>query len=87
MKSLILNRRANEYGRAGGVSALAPLAGWAEVPRDSIVDYLLWLAREGLEREPSQVWGCLANECVDINKGVLCRTRLTGASRPGALPA
>jgi hypothetical protein len=66
IKALVLNRTANEYGRAAGVSALSHLAAWAEVPRDAIVDWFLWLAREGLEREPSQVWGSLANECVDI---------------------
>jgi hypothetical protein len=48
------------------VTALARLAAWAEVPREAIIDYFQWLADEGLEREPSQVWNSLANECVDI---------------------
>lgn len=66
IKALILDRHANEYGRGAGVSALALLAAWAEVPRDSVVDYFLWLAREGLERQPGQVWDSLAMECVNI---------------------
>lgn len=60
IKTLILNRDADEYGRGNGVSALALLAAWGDVPRESIVDYFLWLAREGLEREPGQVWNSLA---------------------------
>jgi hypothetical protein len=66
IKTLILNRDADEYGRGNGVSALALLAAWAEVPREPIVEYFLWLAREGLEREPSQVWDSLAAESADI---------------------
>lgn len=66
IKALILNREANEYARGAGVSALALLALWAEVPREPIVEHFLWLAREGLEREPSQVWNSLAWECADI---------------------
>jgi hypothetical protein len=66
IKALILDRRANEYGRSSGVTALALLAAWAEVPRESIVTIFLWLAREGLEREHSQVWDSLAAESADI---------------------
>jgi hypothetical protein len=66
IKALVLDRRANEYGRGAGVSALALLAAWAEVPRASIVTTFPWLAREGLEREPSQVWDSLAAESADI---------------------
>jgi hypothetical protein len=66
IKSLIINRSANEFGRGRAVNALALLAAWAEVPRDSIEDYFLWLAHEGLEREPSHAWDCLAAECADI---------------------
>jgi len=64
--ALILNRDADEYGRANGVSALALLAAWAEIPREPIVEYLLWLAREGLEREPGAVWNSLASDAADI---------------------
>jgi len=64
--ALIVDRGANEYGRAAGVSALALLAAWAEVPRETIIASLQWLAREGLEREPSQVWNSLAIESADI---------------------
>jgi Protein of unknown function (DUF1186)/SEC-C motif len=66
IKALILNRDADEFCRAAGVSALALLAVWAEAPRKVIVDHFLWLAREGLDREPSQVWGTLAIESADI---------------------
>jgi hypothetical protein len=66
IKALILNRDADEYGRANGVSALALLAAWAEMPREPIVEYLLWLAREGLEREPGPVWDSLASDAADI---------------------
>lgn len=66
IKALILNRRANEYCRGMAVNALALLAAWAEVPRESTVAYFLWLAREGLEREPSQVWNSLAADSADI---------------------
>jgi hypothetical protein len=39
---------------------------WAEIPRDTVVEYLAWLAQEGLEREPSYVWSALATESADI---------------------
>jgi hypothetical protein len=66
IKALIVDRSANEYGRSAGVTALALLAAWAEVSRESIVASFLWLAREGLEREPSHVWESLAAESADI---------------------
>jgi hypothetical protein len=66
IKTLIVNRSANEYGRGAGVTALALLAAWAEVPRDSVISCFLWLAREGLERERNHVWGSLAAESADI---------------------
>ena len=66
IKALVLDRGANEYGRGAGVTALALLAAWAEVPGESVVTWFLWLAREGLEREPSQVWNSLAAESADI---------------------
>lgn len=63
---LVADRHANEYGRAAGVQALTLLAAWLEVPRERIVATLLWLTREGLEREPSQVWDSLAVDSADI---------------------
>ena len=48
-----------EYGRSAGVTALALLAAWAEVPRESMISSFMWLAREGLERQPSRVWNKL----------------------------
>ena len=66
IKRLVLNRDADEFSRGVAVAALAMLAVWAEVPRDSIVDYFRWLASEGLEREPSYVWSALATESADI---------------------
>jgi hypothetical protein len=71
IKALVLDRNANEYARGAGVTALALLAAWAEVPRDPIVAWLLWLAREGLERQPSQVWNNLAADSADIEALVL----------------
>jgi hypothetical protein len=76
IKALILNRSADEYGRSSGVSALALLAAWGEVPIESIAGYFLWLAREGLEREPSYVWDDLAASCADIEAlGVFAELR------------
>jgi hypothetical protein len=66
IKRLVLNRGADEFSRGVAIAALALLTVWAEVPRDIIVDYFMWLAREGLEREPSYVWGALAAESADI---------------------
>jgi hypothetical protein len=66
IKRLVLNRDADEFSRAVAIAALALLAVWAEVPRDIVVDYFGWLAREGLEREPSYVWSALATESADI---------------------
>jgi hypothetical protein len=66
IKSLVMNRSANEFCRAMGVNALALLAAWAEVSREPIITYFSWLAREGLEREPNQVWNSLAADCADI---------------------
>ena len=56
---------------SAGVTALALLAAWVEVPREPIVDWFLWLAREGLEREPGPVWDSLAVESADIEALVL----------------
>ena len=66
IKELILDREADEWGRSAGVRALTLLAAWAEVPRDAVIDWLVWLAREGLERAPSAVWDSLASDCADI---------------------
>ena len=66
IKWLVLNRDADEFSRGVAVAALALLAVWAEVPRDIIVEYFVWLAREGLEREPSYVWSALATQSADI---------------------
>ena len=66
IKTLIVNRSANEYSRGAGVAALALLAAWAEVPREPVITFFLWLAQEGLERERSQAWGSLAVESADI---------------------
>ncbi len=66
IKSLILNREANEYCRGQAVQALSLLAIWSEVPRTTVEDYLLWLACEGLEREFNHVWNNLASACLDI---------------------
>ena len=66
IKTLILNRDADPYGRDSAIRALALLAAWAELPRAPIVEYLRWLAREGLEREPGQAWNSLVHACLSI---------------------
>ncbi len=66
IKELILNRQANEYCRAKGIEALCVLVAWKELPHQTVSDYFLWLAREGLEREPSYAWDALANCSADI---------------------
>jgi Protein of unknown function (DUF1186)/SEC-C motif len=66
IKRLVLNRDADEFSRGVAIAALALLTVWAEIPRDGIVDYFAWLAREGLEREPSYAWSALATESADI---------------------
>jgi hypothetical protein len=71
IKALVVDRSANEYGRGAGVTALTLLAAWAEVSRESVIASLLWLAREGLEREPSHVWNSLAADSADIEALVL----------------
>ena len=45
---------------------MALLAAWGEVPRETVEEHFLWLAREGLEREYSHVWDNLASSAVDI---------------------
>jgi uncharacterized protein DUF1186 len=59
IKQLVLNRDADEYSRGVAVAALASLAVWAEVRRETILDYFGWLAREGLERQRTYVWARL----------------------------
>ncbi len=66
IKRLVLDRDADEFSRGVGVAALALLSVWGEAPRDTVLDYFAWLAREGLEREPSYVWSALATESADI---------------------
>lgn len=66
IKRLVLNRDADEFSRGVAVAALALLSVWAEVPPDTILDYFVWLAREGLERQTNYVWGALAAESADI---------------------
>ena len=66
IKQLILNRDADEFCRAAAVDALAVLAAWGERSLEEVPDYFCWLAREGLEREYSSVWDCLASACADI---------------------
>jgi hypothetical protein len=66
IRTLVLDRDADEFSRAVAIGGLALLAAWNEVPPANIVEELLLLARERLEREPSYVWGALASRCVDI---------------------
>ncbi len=66
IKELILNRQADKFCRSAAIDSLAVLVAWAELPHQTVSDYFLWLAREGLEREPSFVWDGLATACADI---------------------
>jgi Protein of unknown function (DUF1186)/SEC-C motif len=66
IQALVLDRGADGASRAAGITALSLLAAWAEVPREPIVDWFLWLAQEGLEREPGQVWNGLAGASADM---------------------
>ncbi len=66
IRALVLNRDADAFSRDVAIGALALLAAWGEVPRQTIVSELLSLAAEELEREPSVVWGALAVRCADI---------------------
>jgi hypothetical protein len=63
--TLVLNRRADPWGRAAGVSALGLLAAGAEVPREPVVEFFGWLMRERLEPDDEPVRSHLAAECAD----------------------
>jgi hypothetical protein len=90
IQSLILNRDANEYCRSESVRALALLAIWAEVPRDTVEEHFLSLAHEGLEREHSFVWNELAAACADMEAlraiPELRRAYEAGLIDPGVIP-
>jgi len=66
IKQLILNRDANEFCRAQAIDALAIFAACNEPAREEMVDYLSWLARDGLEREPGVFWDCLLGAAIDL---------------------
>jgi hypothetical protein len=66
IKSLILDRQANEFCRGQAVESMALLAAWGEVPRETVEEHFLWLARQALEREFSHVWNNLAASAADI---------------------
>jgi hypothetical protein len=66
VKRLILNRDANEFCRAQGIGAFTILAAWQELSCKAVIDYYLWLAREGLERKHGNFWDELAACCADI---------------------
>ena len=55
IKGLILNRNANEFCRGQAIEALATLAAWRELTHKDVTEYFLWLAHEGLEREPERL--------------------------------
>jgi len=86
LEALVLDRQANEYGRGAAVGALSHLAAWAEVPRESVVEHFLWLAREGLEREPGHVWDCLAVACADVEALAVFPELRRAYSDPEVLP-
>jgi Protein of unknown function (DUF1186)/SEC-C motif len=66
LKALVRNREANEQCRGQALLALAVLVGWGARPREELEADLLFLAREGLERQATQVWNDLAAVCVNL---------------------
>jgi hypothetical protein len=91
IKSLILNRQANEYCRGQAIESMALLAAWGEAPRETVEEHFLWLAREALEREYSHVWNNLASSAADIEAlrafSELRRAYDEGLIDPGFMPA
>jgi hypothetical protein len=66
IKSLILDRKADEFCRSEAIQALVALVAWNERSRVEVVDYLGWLVRAGLEREPSVIWDGLVEACANL---------------------
>ncbi len=66
LKALVCNRQANGQCRGQALLALAVLVAWGERPREELEADLLWLAREGLERQPGPVWSDWAAACVNL---------------------
>jgi hypothetical protein len=60
LKELAVNRNANPHCRGQAILALGVLMTWGELPREEFESDLLWLAREGLERQAGLVWHHLA---------------------------
>jgi uncharacterized protein YecA (UPF0149 family) len=66
LKGLVRNREANEQCRGQALLALGVLAAWGERPNEELEADLLWLAREGLERQANEVWHDLAAVTVNL---------------------
>lgn len=66
IKAMIENRACNEWARSAGIDVLAILVAWQEVPRQTVIEYLGFLAHGGLARVASEPWGALACTCVDL---------------------
>ena len=89
IKSLGTNPHANEHGR--GAPPWWRSAAWPYGLRcraNPSSNSSLWLAREGLEREPSHVWDTLVSESVDIEAREVSRRfavpMRTGSSTHGS---
>ena len=71
IRALVENREANEYCRGQALEALAILAAWGELPRETAIAYLRALIVDRLEREPTYVWCSVANLIVDLDAAEL----------------
>jgi hypothetical protein len=66
LKALVCNRQANGQCRGQALLALAVLTAWGERAREELEADLMWLAREGLERQAGPVWSDWAAVCVNL---------------------
>ena len=71
IRALVENREANEFCRSVALDALAILAAWGELPRETVIGYLRELISGKLEREHSFVWDEIACLIADLEAGEL----------------
>jgi hypothetical protein len=71
IKDLIEDRKADEFARGSGISALAGLVISGRLERDDVIAYFKSLFEGGLEREPSMVWGSLVENSVNLHPAEL----------------
>lgn len=66
IKLLVQNREAHSLCRGQALRALCVLTTWGDRTREEVEAYLLFLAREGLEREKNLLWHDLADASVQL---------------------